>query len=422
MNVIARAPPPLAPPMLSQSQRPLKALMISPSPFMPDWEGNRRRVRQMVDMLVEFGFEVHFLYVPNSQGDSKAMAVHLGANFHELPDRKRPRLWRWWHLKSKLGVLLKQYSWCNLGVDDWYFPEIGTAAAQIVEREGIQLVLCEYIFYSQALASLTGVVKVIDAHDVFGDRYKMFLELGRKPVWYSTPPDQERLAMARSDFVLAIQADDAAVFKDYGHGGVHTLEYAPTAPAAAPTSVSPPGPLRLCFLGSANDINVSALDDYLRAIHPELLAAGIIFEVVVIGEVCERFKHLAPIRQVSWRGRVANLDSVLSTCDVLVNSVATGTGLPIKVLDGLSNGLHVMATDGGARGLPMRETLASVHICSTTGAWVDTARDLAQRKRGGENLCAVAIGDINAIVAYVKDEQAQLKSMIFDRISVTTRP
>lgn len=392
--------------------------MISPTAFSPDWEGNRKRVRQIKEMFEEYGFEVHFLFVQTQDANVAQMSAELEGRFHVLPDRKAPKPWRLWHVKSKLGAILRQYTWCNLKVDDWYFDEIGQVAADVVAREHIQVVVCEYIFYSRALLQIKNAVKVIDAHDVFADRYKMFLALGQRPVWYSTTQAGEREALMRSDFVLAIQAADASTFSGYGHRGVHTMEYVPASFVdQKPLVPRRSGPLRLCFLGTANDINFSALTEYFVNIHPALVRSGVDFEMVVIGAICDRFKSSGSIHRVEWRGVVKDLEAELSRCDVLINSLASGTGLPIKVLDGLSNHLHVIGSPAGVRGLPLLPKLSAVHVCTDTGSWVRAVTHIASDLKAGIDIKNVAEQDYGLILTHVNLSKRTFMHQLISKVS-----
>lgn len=396
----------------------MKVLLISPTAFAPDWAGNSKRVRQIKEMFEEAGFEVYFLFVQTHDANVAQMAAELGGRFHVLPDRKAPKPWRLWHLKSRLGATFRQYTWCNLGVDDWYFDDIGRLAADLVDREQIQVVVCEYIFYSRALLQIKNAVKVIDAHDVFADRYKMFLALGQRPVWYSTTQAGEREALMRSDYVLAIQAADAATFSGYGHRGVHTMEYVPaTFSQHKPLVPCSAGPLRLCFLGTANDINYSALTEYLTNIHPALERSGVEFEMVVIGAICDRFKRIGSIHRVEWRGVVKDLEAELSRCDVLINSLASGTGLPIKVLDGLSNCLHVIGSPAGVRGLPLLSKLSAVHVCNDTEAWVRAVTRIANDREAGININSIAAQDYRFILEHVTSSKRGFMHQLMGSIS-----
>jgi hypothetical protein len=50
-----------------------------------------------------------------------------------------------------------------------------------------------------------------------------------------------------------------------------------------------------------------------------LLRAGVDYELVVIGKVCEPFRARTLEGSVQLLGMVADLDAELSQCDVLVN-------------------------------------------------------------------------------------------------------
>lgn len=377
----------------------IKVLIVSPVAFVPDCQGSRRRVSQMVSVMEGFGFEVSFLFVrrdDQNDADATAMSARVHGRFIELADRKKPGLSMPWFFKVRVASKLRLYRFCNIAHDAWYFDEVGRAVRQKVDAEQIDIVVVEYPFYTKALDGLTGVVKVVDMHDVFADRYREFLRNGKKPFpWYSVSPLSETRAIRRADIVLAIQDGDAAVFRSYGHPGVLTLSFAPK-PAYQPKLASS-SRLRICFLGTGNFFNIRALEHYLQIIHPSLLAAGIAYEFVVIGAVCEAFRTVKMVGDVKLLGKVDDLEAELAQCDALVNPLNSGTGLPIKVLDALASGLHVLATDAGARGMPRRHELSAVRICTTEQDWVNAVRQLTEKKHNGLDFAADALRDLALI-------------------------
>ena len=104
-------------------------------------------------------------------------------------------------------------------------------------------------------------------------------------------------------------------------------------------------------------------------------------------------------------------------CDALVNSLASGTGLPIKVLDALASGLHILASNAGARGLPMRDALNAVTICSAAEDWVVAVQRLSQRKQSGEDLRTDALADLEIIHREIEKSKKNLYEMIMGRLS-----
>lgn len=377
----------------------IKVLVVSPVAFIPECQGSRRRVSQIVSMMEGFGFEVSFLFVrrnDQNDADARAMSARVNGRFTELADRRKPGLSMPWFFKVRVASKLRLYRFCNISHDAWYFDEVGRAVRDTVNAEQINIIVVEYPFYTKSFDGITGVLKVVDMHDMFADRYKEFLRNGKKPFpWYSVSPTGEKKAIDRADIVLAIQDGDAGVFRAYGHPNVMTLSYVPKPACQAKSNSS--SKLRVCFLGTGNFFNIRALEHYLLRIHPVLLSAGIEYELVVIGAVCEPFRTMEVDGDIKLLGKVADLETELSRCDVLVNPLSSGTGLPIKVLDALASGLHVLATDAGARGVPKRNELSAISICTTEQDWVDTVRRLIEKKRYGVDFAVDALRDLAII-------------------------
>lgn len=355
------------------------ALVISPVPFRPDWEGNRKRVGQIVETLQALRYRVHFLHVKHDEGAEAEMAAALNGSFSVIVDEKKAHAMQPWLIQARLGKLLHVYRLCNLGPDAWYFDRIGATVNRLVAQEGIQVVVCEYLFYTKLFDGLRNVVKVVDAHDVFTDRYKMFLAMGRRPQWFSTSREGERRSLTRADIVLGIQDRDAAHFRALGCENVLTLPYVPEVQAVHGAREND-SLLRLCFVGSNVDVNQSAIDLFVHEIMPRLLDAGIPFRFTVVGKICS-YRTLARERpHTILLGQVQDLAAVLATQDAMVNPATAGSGLPIKVMESLAHGLYVIGTPAGVRGVPCLEQLRSVFTCRNVEDWVETCRMLSARK------------------------------------------
>ena len=105
---------------------------------------------------------------------------------------------------------------------------------------------------------------------------------------------------------------------------------------------------RILFVGSANPINVQALEWILGAVFPHIQKKRADSELVVAGEV-GRVR-----RWPNWLSLPGNQDSLVDTyarAAVVINPVKFGTGLPVKTIEALSYGKPIMATSAGGRGL-----------------------------------------------------------------------
>ena len=93
-------------------------------------------------------------------------------------------------------------------------------------------------------------------------------------------------------------------------------------------------------MGSANPINVQALEWILGAVFPHIQKKRADSELVVAGEV-GRVR-----RWPNWVSLLGNQDSLVDTyarAAVVINPVKFGTGLPVKTIEALSYGKPIVA-------------------------------------------------------------------------------
>lgn len=389
-----------------------RAIVLSPVPFLPDWEGNRKRVGQIVRILQSLDYEVVFFHVEHDQGDHERMSEELNGRHIKIMDAKKKHPLRPWLLRTRVGKFLRAYSLCNLPLDSWYFSRIGKTLNGLITQYGATVIVCEYIFYSKALVGLTGVVKVIDTHDLFGDRYKMFLEMGRRPQWFSTSPHNEDRALGRADLILTIQENDERALRARGHTNILTLPYVPERLKINDTT--DPQCLSLCFIGSSNDVNVSTLEAFLTQWYPLIKQDIPDLKFSVAGSVGNMLSRHVDRRDAHFLGRVDDLAAVLESHDVLVNTSNAGTGLPIKVMEALSAGLHVLGTEAGVRGVPLAGELSAVHVCKTPSDAVERLLALLQRKQMGQCIR----DDARAAFEAIRGEYARAVSQFERQLSM----
>lgn len=316
-----------------------RVLIVSPIASHPQNQGNSARIYSVGRMLQGAGIIVHFLYY-QAEGltiEQNAEMTACWDYFHPVPVIERDA--------SATGI--DAYN-----LDDWWPPVVGDIAVALHKRWRFQAVIANYVWFSGVLEAFgSDVVKVLDTHDQFGGRADRFLQVGMKPAWYYTTHDEEARGLRRADIVLAIQDEEAAAFRSLGHQDVRVLGHVLELRVRNPGSR---GGDRIAggFLASSNPLNVLSFE----RMRMRLLASGNIpMHLVVGGAICAKL----PPNPIPFQalGYIDHLDDFYDAIDIAVNPMAFGTGLKIKSVEAIFEGIPLIATSCAMTGLPVLHRL-----------------------------------------------------------------
>ena len=335
-----------------------RVLIVSPIPSHPQDQGNSARIFALGRLLQSAGALVDFLYHP-LEGLSAAQAAAMRAawdGFHVVP-------------VERMNLAPRAEGYHRL--DDWYEPKAGAAAAALHARHRYAAVIANYVWFSGVLEAFDdGTLRVLDTHDVFGGRDHVFRAAGLAPEWFWTTPAEEARGLARADLVLAIQDEEAAVFRALGHGSVLVLGHLPAWRRRAAAG----GTVRFGYFASSNPINLDSFTQ-LRAALPAAGVAGA--RLIVAGALCDRLGDAAPFEML---GRLPRAEDFYDAVDVVLNPMSFGTGLKIKSVEALFQDLPLVATRAGMSGLPARHALHRLDGPEAVAAALpELARDAAAR-------------------------------------------
>ena len=371
---------------IKQSFTGLRALVVSPVPTHATTHGNRARVLGMIQFLTSLGFDVHVAVLQReAERDEAVMKAVFGARLHLLPYQKPARrestTGRWLRRLTQLFSAEARYSF---GVDDWYDDRNDAMLQQLDESIGFDLAVVEYVFMSRALLVLHSPrLKVIDTHDVFANRHRLFLDEGLVPQFFSTTPVDEQRGLQRADLVLGIQAHETAILQAYG---VNAITFGHTV-AVDLLWGSAPAQFDLLMVGSGNEMNVQGLFWFGREVLPLLMAAQPSLRVVVAGGVCAATPEMPGLLKL---GVVPDLATVYACTQLVLNPVRGGTGLNIKSVEALGFGMPLLATPSGARGLDaargqaMAVADSPADFAQTALALLANADELARLSQGAQ--------------------------------------
>ncbi len=228
-------------------------------------------------------------------------------------------------------------------------PAAAAWAAAEVARLAPDWVIANYFNAAEVFARVPpGPSKAILLHDVFALRAASLQALGKPLDFDPAMIPREAAAFAAADLVLAIKAEEAAHVAATAPGtAVATLPFAVDVPATDPSRPRPPVAL---FVGAVNPPNVDALDWLLAGIWPLVRAQRPDARLRVVGRVAARASVPWP-EGAEAVGFVDDLGPEYAGAAVVLAPIRFGSGVKIKLVEGLAQGLPGVATPAGAEGL-----------------------------------------------------------------------
>ena len=325
-----------------------KILLLAPVPTHPSTTGASARVRHMADGLLSLGHEVHFLHLQQKLwSDDTAMQQYWHDRLHVFRSLSLASFVS--RGRRKLVRLVGKTFHLNLSVDSYFDPEAARYVRTLLAADGFDVVIVSYVFYSRLFESVSGaVLKLIDTHDVFSDRYRLYRQHGQANEFFSTGKVGEGKALDRADAVLAIQEWDANHFRSLTTRPVAVVGHlAPVADAVPVNAAGCAG--AMLFVGSSMGINVHGVTWFIDHVLPVVRRHVPEAELWLVGGICNRVGSTAA--GVRRFGFVDALEELYQRAAVVINPQQFGTGLSIKSVDALLHGRPLVTTPSGARGL-----------------------------------------------------------------------
>jgi glycosyltransferase involved in cell wall biosynthesis len=327
-----------------------RILLVAPVPTHPSTTGASARVRHMAEALLSLGHEVHFLHLQQTlrAGDT-AMQHYWHERLHRFRSLSPASFVG--RARRKLVRLVGMTFHLNLPVDSYFDPEAGRCLRSLLTTGGFDAVILSYVFYSRLFESAPGAVrKLIDTHDVFSDRFRLYRAHGQANEFFSTGKAEEKKALDRSDAVLAIQQWDAEHFRSLTTRPVVVVGHlAAPLTDAQPTGGPGESARAMLFVGGPMGINVHAVTWFIDRVLPDVRRRVPDAELWLVGGIGSRIGSRAP--GVRRFGFVDALGDLYRRAAVVINPQQFGTGLSIKSVDALLYGRPLVTTVSGARGL-----------------------------------------------------------------------
>lgn len=368
----------------------MQVLVIAPMPTHPATQGSRQRAYDIARAFQRKGDQVTFLYwnAEGLQGDAL---------------RDMATAWDDVHIVSPHGFRERRSHKDHYGIDDWYHDAIGKKVRELDALHHYDVCVLNYVWLSRALVSLSErCVKVIDTHDLFGDRAEKFHAIGREPEWYYTSVEEERRGLDRGDLIVAIQHEEADELITRTSREVFEVGFLSHPFPSQRRQRAGESSVRVGYIGSGNPFNASSVLALCDLMAQRSWPADV--EFVVAGSICDVLRTI-PGQPFKLLGRVDDLDDFYAELDLAINPMMGGTGLKIKTIEALAHGGGMIGTRSAFAGIP---TDLPEQSSETLEEFVD---HLAKAVVSRDRLNAIRTHSIETFARYIQHQSANFDAL-----------
>lgn len=224
----------------------------------------------------------------------------------------------------------------------------GRRLQKLLKNRQFDAIIIEYIHSSYFLNFLEddGAKIILDAHDIISDRTRDFKQFNYQGALYEMSEKTEIEILNVYDHIIAICEPDFEKIKKMTGSDKALL-----CPHPATTVLHP---FRSCvknivFVASAYLPNADAINLFLENCWTTISEKYDV-HLNIYGSVCGLIKTNG-YQQVSLNGFVPEINDIYKEADIVINPVRFGAGLKIKNVEALANGIPLITTPHGARGL-----------------------------------------------------------------------
>lgn len=254
---------------------------------------------------------------------------------------------------------------------------------------------------------------VYSSHNFEPELYSEFRDSWRTKPFYELIMKLERFAVSGSALTVVTSQRDKTHYKKVfdASGPFHVAPNAAYQPTSDDLDPQNPGKenFSTCFVGSDHRPNLEAVE-LIKSYAKQLPAV----EFFVIGSVCRRYESRLMPDNVHLEGFVDSLNGYYRRCDIALNPIQTGSGSNVKMPEYFANGLPVITTPFGARGVQGEPNIHYVErephdFPETIKSFRDGSRDM---ETIGENARELVKTTLNwkAVSKGLFDELRKLKS------------
>ena len=210
------------------------------------------------------------------------------------------------------------------------------------------VLIADYCFLTEAFpfALRSDAQRLVIMHDLFSGRSSQFASLNTSDSVVSLPFKEEIQLLSKANTIVAIQSDEAALLQ-------RELPYREiiVAPiAAVPVDKPQVGTSEIVlFVGSSAAPNVDGIRWFIEACWPMICRWRPSAMLYIVGSVCNALAGIPP--NAKRLNVIEDIDGLYTESAVVISPLRAGSGLKVKLIEGLSKGKAMVVTTTTMQGV-----------------------------------------------------------------------
>lgn len=327
-----------------------KILFIYLNNLIPIDSGSKRNSLSLVDYLNK-GNSIDLLSIYYEKKND----LKIKKYFNKLYELKSPLNNIFYKMLNKFFNL---FIMNDLRKDPIFKFFIKIKLKKILKNKNYDKIILNYVQFSTIIPKNFFVKTIIFTHDVY---YSRFLSLNKKKVQrdyiYKMTKKYELEQLNKFSKILVVSRDEEKKLLQYIN--VNKLKY-----IGAPQTIKDINNrnyiYKFGFIGANSFQNIEAIIYFANNILPHVKG-----EIVIAGSVCNNniIKDISKNKlNIKLMGYVNDVKNFYESCQFVVATINSGSGIKIKVLEALSYGKVVLITEKANEGIGVRHMKEVINI------------------------------------------------------------
>jgi len=281
--------------------------------------GHRARISQLVRYLSGKVY-LTVMYIGGLADGSADLAASEGAyDLISLPDDKAPTGSQYLSLLKKI-IKDAHFDWC----------------------------IVEYIHLTLYIENFSALTRfILDLHDINSERYQSFKEYGYPAAQVALSKGQEKRIYALYDYIMVLCEPD---FRSLAQMVPKKKLLLNPHPETIRERYIRKRVKSVGFVASEYLPNRDAILFFIDKCWPRIVRKHNV-ELLIFGNVVNTISRAIQDTTIKLKGFVEDAEEIYGQIDIVINPVRFGAGLKIKNIEALANGLPLVTTTHGARGI-----------------------------------------------------------------------